>query len=472
MNYKEALAYLYSFSDYERGSPFTRNREENLERENALLARLGDPHLDYPCTLIAGTKGKGSTAALIERVLREAGLRTGLYTQPDLHTFRERIRVNGRLISESEAAELLTELRPIVEQAQAEEQFAPFNTYQVGTALAFLYFSRQHIDHAVLEVGLGGRLDATNITRPLVSVIASISYDHMQVLGHTLREIATEKAGIIKPEGVVVTSAQSAEALLAIVAVCQQRGARMVRIGAVGADPARAAVDAGQLPAISYEYRLESRSEERQRFTVLAPQRSYEGLEIPLAGAHQLENATLALAALEQLRPRGVSWDETALRAGLRTVQWSARLEVVGHHPQIVIDGAHNADSMQKLMLALADTFTWRHFIAVLGIAQDKDLPGIARALSSIDTVILTRANNPRSAELEKLHAVFSEHAPRVRVLSIPNSSEALDKAVSLASADDLICATGSLYLAGEALRWSAARGNTSIAATIEGVDH
>src|SRR5579863_26187 len=207
MNYAESLAYLYSLSDFERGSAFTHSPEENLPREERLLEALGNPHLCYSNTLIAGTKGKGSTAALIERVLREAGLRTGLYTQPDLHTFRERVRVNGRLISESEAAELLTELRPIVEQAQVEEQFAPFNTYQVGTALAFLYFSRQRVDHAVLEVGLGGRLDATNITRPLVSVIASISYDHMQVLGHTLREIATEKAGIIKPDGVVVTSA-------------------------------------------------------------------------------------------------------------------------------------------------------------------------------------------------------------------------------------------------------------------------
>src|SRR5579863_7229356 len=207
MNYQEALAYLYGLSDYERGGNYTRNRDENIPREAWLLEHLSNPQQDYNCTLIAGTKGKGSTASLIERVLREAGLRTGLYTQPDLHTFRERVRVNGRLISESEAAELLTELRPIVEQAQVEEQFAPFNTYQVGTALAFLYFSRQRVDHAVLEVGLGGRLDATNITRPLVSVIASISYDHMQVLGHTLREIATEKAGIIKPDGVVVTSA-------------------------------------------------------------------------------------------------------------------------------------------------------------------------------------------------------------------------------------------------------------------------
>src|SRR6266550_82513 len=216
VNYQEALAYLYSLSNFERGGPYTRNPEENLPRESRLLEVLGNPQLNYTNTLIAGTKGKGSTAAFIERVLREASVRTGLYTQPDLHTFRERIRVNGRLISESEAAELLTEIRAVIEHIQEQGTFGPFITYEVATALALLYFSRQRIDHAVLEVGLGGRLDATNVTQPLVSVITSISYDHMQILGHTLTEIATEKADIIKPHGIVVSSAQAPEALLAI----------------------------------------------------------------------------------------------------------------------------------------------------------------------------------------------------------------------------------------------------------------
>lgn len=472
MNYKEALAYLYSFSDYERGGPFTRNREENLEREQALLAQLGNPHMDYACTLIAGTKGKGSTAAMIERVLREAVLRTGLYTQPDLHTMRERIRVNGQVISEEEAAELLTEMRPVVERIQAEKKFTPYNTYQVGTALAFLYFSRRHIDHAVLEVGLGGRLDATNVTNPLVSVISSISYDHMQVLGHTLREIATEKAGIIKPDGLVVTSAQLPEALLAIAVMCQRRHARMIRVGQENVDLAQAEVADGLLPAPIYTYRLEVRSGNRQRFTVYAPDHVYQGLELPLLGQHQLENATLALAVLEQLRERGIAWDEAALRAGLRTVYWPARLEVVGRSPTIVIDGAHNADSMQKLMQALKDSFTWRQLIVVLSVAQDKDLPGIAGALAGINTVILTRADNPRAASLETLRAIFTGYAPDVRVLSETTSGEAMDKAIALAGVDDLICVTGSLYLASEALRWSAAHGNAAVASTIEGVDH
>src|SRR5690348_16961491 len=353
MNYKDALAYLYSLSDFERGGPFSHSPEENLPREARLLAAVGTPQKRYNCTLIAGTKGKGSTAAYIERVLREAGLRTGLYTQPDLHTFRERMRVNGQLISEAEAASLLTELRVAVEQIERLYEFGPYITYEVATALALLYFARQHVDHAVLEVGLGGRLDATNVTQPLVSVIASISYDHMQILGNTLTEIATEKAGIIKLNGTVVTSAQPPEALLAIAAMCRRQHAEMIRVRTAESDPAQAEVEAGQLPALRYRYRLEARTAEHQYFTVWTPEKVYTGLEIPLAGQHQLENATLAVATLDILRQKGISWDEQALREGLRKVRWPARIDVVEHKPTTVVDGAHNADSMEKLMQAL-----------------------------------------------------------------------------------------------------------------------
>jgi dihydrofolate synthase/folylpolyglutamate synthase len=472
MNYKEALAYLYSLSDFERGGPFSHAPEENLPREARLLAAIGNPQQRYDCTLIAGTKGKGSTAAYIERVLREAGLRTGLYTQPDLHTFRERMRVNGHLISEAEVAEMVSELRAEVEQIERTHEFSPYITYEVATALALLYFARQHIDHAVLEVGLGGRLDATNVTQPLVSVIASISYDHMQILGNTLTEIATEKAGIIKAGGTVVTSAQSPEALLAIARIARERGARLVRVGALSGDPAQAEVDAGQVPPLSYRYALEERTAEKQRFTVFAPEREYAGLEIPLAGQHQLENATLALATLELLREKGVVWNEDALRLGLRTVFWPARMEVVGHDPTIVVDGAHNTDSMQKLLLALQDLFDWHRLFVVLGVARDKDLPGIVQALSGIDAVILTRMANPRAAAIEQLQALFEQHAPGVQVYTAETSAAAMDLAVDSAGNADLICATGSLYLAAEVLRWAAARGDRVAKEGIEGVDH
>jgi dihydrofolate synthase / folylpolyglutamate synthase len=472
MNYQEALAYLYSLSDFERGGPYTRNREENLARESRLLELLGNPQNNYTCTLIAGTKGKGSTAAYIERVLREAGLRTGLYTQPDLHTFRERMRVNGQLISEQEVAALVHEVRAAAEDMLARHEFGPLNTYQVATALAFLFFSRKQVDHAVLEVGLGGRLDATNVTHPLVSVITSISYDHMQILGNTLAQIAGEKAGIIKPGGVVVTSAQASEALRVIAAVSQRQHARMIRVGSADFDPAQAEVESGLLPAPGYRYRLEKRSEERQYFTVWTPERMYIGLGIPLAGQHQLENATAALAALEMLRQQGISWDERALRDGLRLVRWPARIEVVGHNPTIVVDGAHNADSMEKLMQTLHSSFPMHRLLVVLSPNNDKDLVGIVRALADIDSVVLTRMKNPRAATIEQMQALFAEYAPHVEVHTTSDSNAAMDLALDLAESDDLICATGSLYLAAEVLRWAAARGDKIAAETIEGVDH
>ena len=530
MNYQEALAYLYSLSDYERGGPYTRNREENLAREARLLEALGDPQLSYTSTLLAGTKGKGSTAAFIERVLREAGLRTGLYTQPDLHTFRERMRVNGRLIGEEEVAELVPQVRAAAEEIEQRREFGPFITYELATALALLYFQRQHVEHAVLEVGLGGRLDATNVTQPLVSVIASISYDHTQILGDTLAKIATEKAGIIKPNGMVVTSARPPEALLAIAAVCKRQHAELIRVGAAGSDPAQAEVETGQLPALSYHYQLEDRTEDRQHFTVWTPERVYAGLEIPLAGQHQLENATLALATLDMLRkigtnpshlapirpanataslvlrtqagrkeqrrqvakstfysrPRfiegrakrggmqgeGISWDERALREGLRKMRWPARIDVVEHHPTIVVDGAHNADSMEKLMQALRDSFAFHRLIVVLSLFRDKDLVGIARALQHADIVVLTRMVSPRAATVEQMQEIFAKHAPHAEIHTADDSRAAMGLAVGLAGGNDLICATGSLYFAGEVLRWAAARGDEVAAAAIEGVDH
>ncbi len=472
MNYQEALAYIYSFSDFERGSSFTRDRNENQLRELALLALLSNPQQQYTSTLIAGTKGKGSTATFIERVLREASVRTGLYTQPDLHTFRERTRVNGHLISEEELAALVPEIRACVEQVQARQEFGPFITYEVATALTFLYFERQHVEHAVVEVGIGGRLDATNILNQLVSVITSISYDHMQILGDTLTQIATEKAGIIKPNGLLVTSAQAPEALRAIAAIVQQRQAYMTRVGSYDSDPAQSDVESGTLPPLTYRYRLEERNEERQRFTVWTPDRVYTGLEIPLAGQHQLENATAALATLDLLRERGLLWDETALREGFRSAHWSARMEVVNHQPTIVVDGAHNADSVQKLLLALQATFNARRLIFVFSPNQDKDLVGMVRALADIDMIVLTRMKNPRATSIEQLEKLFAQYAPRVVVYSEQESDKAMDLARSLAQPDDLICATGSLYLAAEALRWSAQHGNRDVAKTIEGVDH
>jgi dihydrofolate synthase / folylpolyglutamate synthase len=472
MDYQEALSYIYGFADYERGGKYSRNHDENIQREVALLELLGNPHYEYSNTLIAGTKGKGSTSAYIERVLREAGVRTGLYTQPDLHTFRERIRVNGALISEQEVAQLIPPLRAAVEEVQSRGIFEPFITYEIATTLALLYFARQHVRHAVVEIGLGGRLDATNVTRPLVSVITSISYDHMEILGDTLAKIATEKAGIIKPNGIVVTSAQSPEALLAIADIAEQRQARLIRIGPEGIDPAQMEIDEGHLPIISYHYQLADYRQGLQSFTVQTPTEIYRDLETPLLGTHQVENATLAIATLDVLREAGYDWDEAALRNGLRSVHWPARIEVVGYHPTVVVDGAHNTDSMQKLLDSLRAYFSYHRLIIVLGVLKNKDQVGMIRALGDVDTVILTCVSNPRATPLEELAVLFAEHAPHAQIYTVEESAKALDLALDLADCEDLICATGSLYLAGEALRWAATHGDVTAAAEIENVDH
>lgn len=473
LRYQEALDYIYSFTDYERGDKYTRDRNENLLRERTLLEFLGNPHQQYTNTLIAGTKGKGSTAAYIERVLREAGVRTGLYTQPDLHTFRERTQVNGHLISEEEVGQLIPEIRAAVEQIQAQKQFGPFITYEIGTALALLYFARQHIQHAIVEVGIGGRLDATNVTHPLVSVISSISYDHTHILGNTLAQIATEKAGIIKPDGLVVTSAQSPEALLAIAAIAQQRKAQLVRIGSADGDPAQAEVDAGKLPPLIYRYRPHRQRQEGQSFTVWTPSQVYQDLEIPLLGVHQVENATLALATLDLLRERGsYAWDEEILRRGMKSVHWPARIQIIGHNPTIIVDGAHNTDSVYKVLQTLRSTFSPHHLIIVLSMNRDKDLAGIVQVLADVDSVVLTRIKNPRAAHLEDVELLFRKYAPNVKVHRTNTTEEAMDLALDLAEQSDLICATGSLYLAGEALRWGAAHGDQTASSEIKGIDH
>jgi dihydrofolate synthase/folylpolyglutamate synthase len=463
MNYQEALAYIYSFSDFERTGKYSRNREDNIARMQMLLEALGNPHRDYAATHVAGTKGKGSTAALIESALRQAGYHTGLYTQPDLHTFRERIRVDGRLISEDEVATLLPEVQRAVDGLMQEPIYGAFITYEVATALMFLYFSRRQIDHAVVEVGLGGRLDATNVLHPAVAVITSISYDHMEVLGKTLSAIAFEKAGIIKPGVPVVSAWQHPEALAVIRRVCAERNAPLTLVGPE---------DAGGV--YGYRYRLIERGRDWQRFAVMTPGGEEAVWEIPLRGEHQLLNATVAFATLEMLEAGGMAVPRAAIGSGFRTVNWPGRMQLVRERPYIVVDGAHNAESVDRLLAGLYQHFSFRRLVLVLGLLSDKDLPGIAAVIDSRpDLIVLTRVLNPRAMAVEVMAAALRAVAPDVPVQAAPTVAMALDQALAMADPRDLICATGSIYLAGEALRWAArqpwASGHDIV---IEGVDH
>lgn len=460
MSYSDALAWLYSFSDTERSGQFTRDREDNLARERGLLAQLGNPQRDYGITHVAGTKGKGSTSTMLASILRTAGIRTGLYTQPDLHTFRERMRIDGQVIAGEEIGRLVPVVRAAVERAG--KPLGSYITYEVATALMFLAFSRARVAQAVVEVGLGGRLDATNVVEPLVTVITSISYDHMQVLGNTLGEIAGEKAGIVKPGVPLVTSAQAPEALAVIERVCAERAAPLIRVGPEGA------------ANCAYRYTVGAADGERQTFDVVTPTGEYRGVELGLLGAHQIENATAAIAVADQLRERGVMIGEEAMRRGLHDVRWQARLQVVRREPWVVIDGAHNADSFAKLFAALRRHFAYERLLLVIGVMADKDLAGIAAEVAHAQPahIYTTAADYPRAAVPDVLALVMHQDVPGVPVEAIGGSGAALDAASRAAGPRDLVVVAGSLYLAGEALRWLAAHMPEARDIEIAGVDH
>ncbi|HET9109993.1 MAG TPA: folylpolyglutamate synthase/dihydrofolate synthase family protein [Ktedonobacterales bacterium] len=454
--YREALNWVYAFSDTERTGAFVRDRDDNLRRERALLAALGDPQRTYRITHIAGSKGKGSTSAMLASMLRASGARTGLYTSPDLHTFRERIRVDGQPIAERDVTRLVARLQSAF--AGLDPALGSYITWEIATALAFLAFRDAAVEQAVIEVGLGGRLDATNVVEaPALKIcgITSISYDHMAVLGNTLTEIAGEKAGIIKPGIPVITSAQAPEALAEIRRVAAERGAPLLRVGPAGVSDC------------AYTYTPGEASETGQRFDVTTPTRVYRDLEIPLLGEHQLENATLALALAEPL-------DERAIREGLRQTRWEGRLQLVGHGPWRVVDGAHNADSLRALFVALRRHYRFERLVLVFGAMADKDLDGMLREIAAarVDAVVATMARSPRAIDPTTLEARVAEQTSAA-VYAEPDATAAIARAVALAGPRDMVCVAGSLYLAAEALRWFAAQPETPPGSIeIAGRDH
>lgn len=451
-SYHEALDYINSFVNYEKvPMPPPSAGAFNLERIRRFLQRLGQPQLRYSSLVIAGTKGKGSTALLAASAFQAAGYRVGLYTQPHLHTYRERMRVNGQLISRDELALLVAEMRPTVEAMLREETAAvgAITSYEIGTGLALLYFARQHIDIAVLEIGLGGRLDAVNVVEPLVSVITSLSLDHMAVLGDTIEQIAFEKAGIIKPGVPVLTVPQWPGASAVLERVSRERHAPLTL-----AQPALR-LDNGR--PLGPEFRRQ----ESQRIELNYGPAEKIALNLPLLGDHQLLNAALAALAVweQQQRPGGLPVPAGAVVAGFEQVSWPARLEVLDDRPGaplVVADGAHNAESAARLRQALGANFYFEKLWLVLGIYTDKDIAGILRELSAGSPpqagVILTRSRNLRAsdpAELaERAAGYFDASATRLEISR--NVAEGIEIARQLAGPLDLIAITGSLSVAAE----------------------
>ena len=399
--------------DYERPATIPGGRARyDLERIGALLETLGNPHLGAPTVHVAGTKGKGSTTAMVASILDAAGLSTGLFTSPHLHTFRERIRVGGRPIPEDEFAGLVEALWPAVEEMRRTGH-GRVTVFELLTAMAFRCFQERGVDAQVIEVGLGGRLDSTNVVQPMACGITALGLDHTEVLGDTLAEIAMEKAGIIKRGVPVVCSPQRPEALRVVQDVCEAQESSLVMSGE------------------DVRWSPESATLDGQVFTLETPRRTYR-LAVPLLGEHQMENAAVAVGLVEALAEGGIDVGREAIEEGLRRVEWPCRLEVLRREPLVIADGAHNPHSAARLVEAMRSLVPGRRLTLVVGVSRNKDVDGVAYELSRLSPaeVVATRSRHPRSAEPELLARGFAGYGAAARTAS--SVADAVDEAAGL----------------------------------------
>jgi dihydrofolate synthase/folylpolyglutamate synthase len=457
MNYDESVRALLALGR-ELGAPRQPARSDaagahvqkfGLENITALSAALGDPHRAVPCAHIAGTNGKGSTAAMLESILRAAGLRTGLYTSPHLERINERIRIGGENISDEDFAAAWTRVHAAIESLMASGKLAAHPTFfECLTAMAFLSFAKHGVEFAIYEVGLGGRLDSTNIVVPEVAVITSIDFDHENFLGHSIEEIAREKAGIIKTVAWVVSSAERPEARAVIARQCAEVEARLEEVDAAWRlDDVRASSDGC--------YRAVAASTNSSVQITLEP---------PLAGRFQLRNALTAAAAARLLAERGFPVTDAAIARGIAAVRWPGRLERISERPAVYLDGTHNTAGARELLKFWEENLAgWRIWL-VYGAMRDKAVDEIAGLLfPAAEAVILTEARQPRAISAPLLAEMAGHHARKFTVVSDP--FEALDRAIGMAQPEDAVFATGSLYLVGD-LRSRLAKRPTGAART------
>jgi len=434
LNYSQAEKYLNSFVNYEQIPGITYAQPGySLRHVEELLNRMGDPQLAVRTIHIAGTKGKGSVATMIAQVLSSSGYKTGLYISPHFHTLRERISVDGSLISEAEFAAAMAEVKPFVESMKQDSTLRQLTYFEASTALAFAYFQKKRLDFQVLEVGLGGRLDATNVVaNPAVCIITSISLDHTQILGNTIGEIAREKAGIIKSGCWVVVSPQPEEAASIISDICREKKAKVIRVGK------------------DVTWHKISGDLRQQSLTIDGRTNKYQA-SIPLLGDFQLENAATAVAALEILSSEGFAISATDIAKGLARVKWPGRFQILQQHPTVLVDGAHNVASMKRLVSNIKAYFANKRIFLVFGTSCDKDIPGIINELVPLSPqVIVTQTSHSRAAPLATLATEFTKRG--IEPETGETVSKALSRVLSLADSKDIICVTGSLFVVAEAL--------------------
>lgn len=425
--YQQSLDYLYGLERF--GMIF------GLTQISKILEAIGNPHKEIQAIHIGGTNGKGSTAAMIASVLQKEGYRVGLYISPHLIRFTERIKVNGKEIEKEEVSTLTEWMKERIEETGITP---PFTFFDFTTAMAFHYFKEKMVDLSVVEVGLGGRLDSTNVIDPLLSIITNISKDHEEHLGRSLLSIAREKAGIIKKGRPLITAVTQPHVLRLFSRVCREKRTPLFRVGK------------------DFRYqRCEDGS-----FNYEGLHRKLWGLHLNLKGLHQITNATTALGALEVLEDLGYPISIEAMVEGLKEVEWPGRLELVCQSPKVLLDGAHNPAGASVLKNALKEEFQYQHLILLIGMMKDKDMESVLRQLAPLaDHVILSRPHTERAASPHLLKQILGQNGNKAEV--IEDLHEAITKGLSLAGGEDLFCITGSLYTVGEARAYFHPRGGS-----------
>jgi dihydrofolate synthase/folylpolyglutamate synthase len=437
-SFAKAIRYLDTLTHFERLRIVRYNNQNfDLDRMRSLLRKLGNPQDSFKSIHVAGTKGKGSTCAMIACMLQACGYKVGLYTSPHLVDIRERIMVNGEMISHADFARVVRSVEPVAARVK------PTPTYfDVLTAVAFKYFAEQHVDVAVVETGLGGRLDSTNVISPEVTAITSISKDHMAQLGHTLPKIAEEKAGIFKTGVPAVTVLQDADVEAVLKRVAEKVGAPLDIAG----------------KTIEFSYRFESSRMlgPHNRICLTTANSRFEHLAVPLLGEHQAINCGLALSVLDKLKGRGFTISDAKAMEGLAKTTMPGRMEMVNPMPRVIVDGAHNAASLDALMKAIGQHVPYDSMVVIFGCCADKDVTGMLDRLSSgADKVIFTKVDSVRTADPNELAARYVEQYGKMAQVA-HTLEDALAIANRAVTREDLICITGSFYLVGEAKKYFA----------------
>jgi dihydrofolate synthase / folylpolyglutamate synthase len=432
--YQAALDYLYSFVDFSMTKMQSFTPETfDLSRMQTLLESMENPQFAYPVVHIAGSKGKGSTAAMIAAVLQESGYKVGLYTSPHMIDFNERIQINGEAIAHERIINLIQQKKETIEAVKK------ISTFEVATALAFQYFMEEKVDVAVVEVGLGGRLDATNLVKPFLTLITSISLDHTAILGDTLEKIATEKAGIMKRDVPVIIAHQTSEVLTHLKNIAKERGCQAFAADEwVLAVPLKMEINS---QAIRYQFATEARDQQ-----LLLPRDPYE-ISIPLVGKHQIENAASALLAILWLSQHGLKITYSQIISGFSHTRWPGRFEIIHETPLIIIDSAHNPDSAEKLKLLITEVLPGKKVTMIFGASEDKDVYGMLRVLRGIvDHFIFTESVHPRAMPVAKLEEIAREL--ELSCESILPIEEAVRKIITSFTDHNVYIAAGSIFVA------------------------